>query len=248
MSQHEQLENMVAGWALSAADADEGAVMRAHIQACLSCHEIANRLDRTVNSIPLAVDDAAPPARLRWRILAAAAFPRPAPAPDRPRGRMRSAASYKERFELHVFERIPAYAAAAAVVLALMIGVVTGDLVGHRPAGPIPGQVAQFTLSGEGALAGATAKVIDLKTDRFALVDFSGLPPLSPGKVYELWLTTSSSRADPAAVFVPDSNGTKVVIVNHTLAGYVMMAVTTEQGPDGSNIPSRQPQMSGILA
>ena len=238
----------MAAWALSAAEADEGALMRAHIKACLSCREIAHRLDRTVNSIALAVDDFAPPARLRWRILGAAAVPRPTPAPDRPLGRLRSADSHKRRFELHVFERIPAYAAAAALVLALVIGVVTGDLIGHRPAGPIPSQVARFTLSGEGASAGATAKVIDLKTDRFALVDFSGLPSLPAGKVYELWLTTSSGRADPAAVFVPDSNGTKVVIANHTLAGYVTIAVTIEQGPDGSNIPSQQPQMSGNLA
>ena len=242
------MEELVAVWALSAAEADEGALMRSHIEACPSCHELANRLGRTVKAIPLAVDDVAPPARLRGRIVAAAALPRPTAAPDRTPGGRRSAETYKRRFELGVLERIPAYAAAAAVVLALVIGGVTGDLAGSRLARPIPSQVARFTLTGEGVLAGATAKVIDLKTDRFALVDFRGLPSLPPGKVYELWLATSSSRADPAAVFVPDGNGSKVVIVNNTLAGYVTMAVTIEQGPDGSIIPSQPPQMSGCLA
>ena len=248
MSQHEHMEELVAVWALSAAEAEEEAFIRSHVQACPSCHGLADRFGRTVQAIPLAVDEVVPTALLRGRIVAAAAFPKPTAAPDRPPGRRRSAETYKRRFELRVVERIPAYAAAAAVVLALVIGGVTGDLAGYRPAAPIPSQVARFTLTGDGALAGATAKVIDLQTDRFALVDLRGLPSLPPGKVYELWLTTSSSRADPAAVFVPDGNGTKVVIVNNTLAGYVTMAVTTEHGPDGSNIPSRPPQMSGSLA
>lgn len=232
------MEELVAVWVLSAAEVDQGAVMRSHILACPSCHELADRLGRSAKAILLAVDDVAPTARLRGRIVAAAALPKAT----------RSAETYKTRFELSVFEHIPAYAAAAAVTLAVVIGVVTGDLAGYRLAGPLPSQVARFTLTGEGALAGATAKVIDLKTDGFALVDFSGLPSLPAGKVYELWLTTSSGRAEPATVFVPDSNGTKFVIVNHTLRGYVTMAVTTEQGPDGSNIPSQPPQMSGSLA
>ena len=248
MFQHEQMEELVAVWALNAAEAEEESFTRSHIQACPNCHRLADHLGRTVQAMPLAVDDVVPAALLRGRIVAAPALPRPTAAPGRKLGRRRSAETYKSRFELRVFERIPAYAAAAAVVVALVIGGVTGDLAGHRLAGPIPSQVARFTLTGEGALAGATAKVIDLKADRFALVDFRGLPSLPAGKVYELWLTTSSSRADPAAVFVPDGNGTKVVIVNNTLAGYVTMAVTTEQGPDGSNIPSQPPQMSGSLA
>ena len=108
--------------------------------------------------------------------------------------------------------------------------------------------MARFTLTGHDALAGATASVIDLEGDGVALVDFKGLPSLAPGKVYELWLITSNSRADPAAVFVPDSNGTRVLVVSRTLTGYVTMAVTTEQGPDGATAPSAQPQMSGSLA
>ena len=247
MFQHEQMKDLVAAWALNLARADESAIVRSHIHACPSCYEMANRLDRAVETVPFAIDDVAPPARLRGRILAAAAFPMPVHAPDCTPGRMRSAETYKRRFELRVFRRIPAYGAAAAVVLALVIGVVTGDLAGQRPAAPIPNQVARFTLIGYGALAGATASVIDLKSDDVALVDFNGLASLPPGKVYELWLINSNSGADPAAVFVPDSNGTKVVIVGRSLGGYVTMAVTTEQGPHGSNIPSQQPQMSGSL-
>jgi len=46
-------------------------------------------------------------------------------------------------------------------------------------------------------------------------------------------------------VFVPDSNGGKVVLVNRSLAGYAVMAVTNEPGPDGSAAPTQQPQLYG---
>jgi anti-sigma-K factor RskA len=249
MSEHEQLEDSVAAWVLGALDAREAEMMRAHIETCATCPELVSRLRRAVNSLPLVVDEVAPPARLRERILAAAAAsPQSPPAPGLTQRKVQPAAIYKRRFDLHVFDRIPTYAAAAAVMLALVVGIVAGDVAGHRPPAPAISQVARYTLTGHDGLAGATASVIDLKADGVALVAFNGMPSLAPGKVYELWLITSTSRADPVGVFVPDSNGTTVVVVNRTLKGYVTMAVTTEQGPDGSKIPSQQPQMSGSLA
>jgi hypothetical protein len=145
-------------------------------------------------------------------------------------------------------DRIPAYAAAAAVVIALLVGFVAGnELRGGAPP-PSTGTVARFNLAGHQAMAGATATVVDLKGDGIVLVDFRGLPPLGTGKVYEVWLVTPAGHADPAAVFVPDSNGGKVVLVNKSLNGYSVMAVTTEAGPDGAAAPSQQPQLYGNVA
>ena len=36
-------------------------------------------------------------------------------------------------------------------------------------------------------------------------------------------------------------------VVNHSLAGYAVMAVTDEPGPDGSTAPTQQPQLYGNL-
>ncbi len=113
---------------------------------------------------------------------------------------------------------------------------------------PPPSQVARFTLSGHESLAGAKATVIDLKGDGLALVDFSGLPAVGQGRVYEVWLITSGGRADPAAVFVPDGNGSKVVLVNRALQGYTLMAITNEAGPDGTQAPTQKPQLYGTVA
>jgi anti-sigma-K factor RskA len=251
MSEHEALEMSLAAWVLGAVTADEADEVRLHIEGCTSCREATARMERATGALPLAVDEVAPPARLRERVLTAAAASRAsagsgiAPAPRRTEPRRPSKLTPLPSAPQ---SRIPVFAAAAAVMLALLVGVVAGELLGRTAVPPPATAVARYTIVGGGELAGAKASVIDLKSDGVALVDFTGLPPVQEGKVYEVWLITPSGRADPAAVFVPDSNGSKVVVVNQSLSGYSVMAVTREVGPSGTNAPTEQPQMAGKLA
>jgi anti-sigma-K factor RskA len=246
MSDHDELESSVAPWVLGALDDDEAEATRIHVEGCPTCRATVARLRRVVAAVPLAVDEVELPARLRERVLGAAAASRgSAPPSGRAAWRVAAAAPGSRR---PLFARlqatVPAYAAAAGLLLALVVGLVAGDLVGRPPAS----QVARFTLAGHGDLAGARATVVDLKTEGVALVDFSGLPALDSGRVYEVWLITTGGRADPAAVFVPDSNGAKVVLVNHSLGGYSEMAVTNEAGPSGAKSPTQQPKLYGNVA
>lgn len=246
MSDHEELESNLAAWVLGALDRDEAEVVQAHVEGCASCRETVARLQRAVGAMPLAVDEVAPPARLRDRILAAAAASSGSKVTPPGRARPKLTPPARGNVFAPLFERLPVYAAAAAVIVALVAGVVAGEVAGRQPAPP--SQVARFTLSGHQSLAGAKATVIDLKSDGLALVDFNGLPALGQGRVYEVWLITSGGRADPAAVFVPDTNGAKVVLVNRALQGYAQMAITDEAGPDGSQAPTQAPQLYGSVA
>ena len=249
MSEHEELESSVAAWLLGAVEADDVEIIHAHIEGCAICRETASRLGPTVGALSLNADDVEPPARLRERILTAAAASRgtatvPAGAPSRIKDRRPpprpKAVSTSPR------GMMPMYAAAAAVVLALVVGLVAGDVIGRgAPASP---PVARSSLVGHQGLAGAKASVINLRSDGVALVDFSGLPQLQSGKVYEVWLITAAGRADPAGVFVPDSNGSKVVLIATPLAGYTEMAITAEAGPAGTLAPTQQPELYGNLA
>lgn len=250
MSDHEEFETAVAAWVLGALDPEEASTVQAHVEGCSSCAETAARLRRAVGAMPLAVDEVSPPARLRERILAAAAASRTStPAPSRVRAKVPPPRRQGRGLLVRLTERVPAYALAAGVAVALLAGALIGDLLARGAAGPpAQAQVARFTFSGHDALSGARAMVIDLKSDGVALVDFSGLPAVQPGRVYEVWLITPSGRADAAAVFVPDNDGGKIVLVNRSLAGYSEMAITNEQGPEGSEAPTQQPQMSGKLA
>jgi anti-sigma-K factor RskA len=132
-------------------------------------------------------------------------------------------------------------------VIALLAGVVIGQAF-RSPQAPLPSQVARFTLAGHQDMSGAQATVIDLKSDGVALVDFRGMPALADAKVYELWLIPKGGNPEPVTVFVPDSNGAKMVLVNRSLAGYAVMAVTREPGPEGSPAPTQQPQLYGNLS
>jgi anti-sigma-K factor RskA len=247
MSDHEELESLVAAWVLGAVEADETNAVRTHIEGCAICREATSRLGRAVGMMPLDVEEVEPPARLRERILASAAASRggavaPVRLPARAKDRRPAA---KPVVPSRSRGWVPGYAAAALVVLALAVGLVAGDLVG-REAPPAPVAV-RSTLVGHDAMAGAKASVIDLRSDDVALVDFTDLPSLETGKVYEVWLITASGHADPAGVFVPDVSGSKVVLVAKALTGYTVMAVTTEAGPAGTLQPTQQPQLYGNL-
>jgi anti-sigma-K factor RskA len=192
---------------------------------------------RLQEALALGVEPVTPPAGLRDRILAAAAASAPPDvAPDRvlPLQRPRRTPFVR---------RMPIGAVAAAVAIALIAGVLIGRTTAPSP----PPAVAHFTISGHGTFQGVTASVVDLKSEGVALVTFSDVPPPPAGKVYELWLISPSGSAVPAAVFTPDQNGSKVVVVALSLTGYKLMAVTVEAGPDGVDSPTQQPQIYGNI-
>jgi len=145
-------------------------------------------------------------------------------------------------------QRMPPYALAAVALIALLTGIVIGDVAFHSPQPPAASQVARFTLAGHQDMSGAQASVIDLKKDGVVLVDFRGLPQPGSGRVYEVWLIPAKGSPVAAAVFVPDSNGSRVVLVNQSLKGYTLMAVTNEAGPDGAQAPTQPPQLYGSIA
>jgi anti-sigma-K factor RskA len=219
--------------------------MRVHVEGCATCREVAGRLRRVVGALPLTADEATPPVRLRSRVLAAASSTaRPAAAvPSVVRRPPSSAPPRRGGFA----RRIPTYALAAVAAVALLLGVIVGQ-VAFRPTQPQQEQVARFTLAGHQDMAGARATVVDLRSDGLALVDFTGLPAAGAGRVYEVWLIPATGSPVPAAVFVPDANGAKVVLVNRSLSGYAVMAVTNEAGPDGVAAPTQQPQLYGNVA
>jgi hypothetical protein len=69
------------------------------------------------------------------------------------------------------------------------------------------------------------------------------------------WRFLSRSTGDrgggpsPVAIVLSrDSNGSKFVLVNKALAGYTVMAVTSEVGPSGTLAPTQQPELYGNLA
>ena len=185
---------------------------------------------RLLDALALGVEPVTPPAGLRERILAEASA---------------DSGDHVVPLRWRRRARVPIGAVAAAVVIALLAGLLIGRITAPSPP---PAQVVRFTLAGHGDLANVTANVSYLQSDRISVVTFQGLPLVESGKVYELWLITADNRADAAAVFVPDVHGSAQVLVYRSLAHYKVMAVTVEAGPDGVDSPTQQPQIYGNVA
>src|SRR5579875_3462243 len=69
---HDSMEDAVAAYVLGACPDDERAVIRAHLDDCASCRELARRLREAVDVLALSCPGQVPPARIRRRILDAA--------------------------------------------------------------------------------------------------------------------------------------------------------------------------------
>src|SRR5712691_4605776 len=84
MSDHEELESTVAAWVLGALDPGEAESIRMHVEGCATCRQTAARMRRAADSLPLEVDEVAPPSRLRERVLIAATAARASTMPTAP--------------------------------------------------------------------------------------------------------------------------------------------------------------------
>jgi anti-sigma-K factor RskA len=243
MSEHERLSDSVEPWLLGALDPEEAESVRLHVEDCSECQETIRRLRPAAQTLGLAVHDVPAPETLRDRILASAKTEGDGSVPAPPRARVSELPRARPVFKW----RFPVASVAALLAVALVAGLFAGAQLGRQSAPP-SSQVLHFNLEGHGGMQGAHASVIDLTADGIALVTFSGLPQPADGKVYELWLIKGSGHADPAGVFAPDADGSKIVVVERPLAGYSMMAVTTEVGPSGVGSPTQQPELYGSVA
>jgi anti-sigma-K factor RskA len=197
------------------------------------------RLRRVTSRLPLSVEEENPPDRLRARILAAAGAPATA-APSR-RPVLHLPRLGRPRLRLTLRSAV-AVLAAAVVALVGWNAYLTRQLAGARSA------VASYQLAvASPALAASHGQVVALRNQGLLLVDFKDMPQPEAGKVYELWLGTGSGTMVPAGVFRPDGDGSKLVLLSQDISRYSVLALTVEQGPDGTQAPTEAPGMSGSI-
>jgi anti-sigma-K factor RskA len=249
-AEHEELENSIAAYVLGSADPEDQDRLQAHLEGCASCRELAGRLAPAVSTLPLEPEPIKPPRRLEERVMAAAAT-----AGDSATTRPRSARRILLPAAPWVRVRFPGprVAVAAAAVLLFAAGAAAGFAVdrqgaGGRPPQPTAAEVQRYQLAGSGSMARVQASAVYLKRDNLALVDFKYLPQPGPDRIYELWLIADDGKALPVGVFAPESDGSKVVLVDRNLDGIKALAVTTEPAPNGSLTPSQTPQLTGSIA
>ena len=246
MSDHPELEGSVAAYVLGASEPEEQEEVRNHLASCAECRELAKRLQRAADALPLSADLVQPPARLKARILeAAAASPR---TRSQPPMRAKVLRLPRPNRSWNPVRLTPYWSQAAVAGLALaVVGLGAWNLSLGRQVDSYrnQGQVYRATVNGEGPMTGSQAKVVDLHNQGLALVSFSHMPNVPADKVYELWLINEKGTPEPGPVFRPDVDGTKIVLLSRDLRGYRAIAVTIEQGPDGASTPSAPSAFTG---
>jgi anti-sigma-K factor RskA len=243
MSSHTEVEELLAGYALGAASPDEAGMIRAHLPGCDECRSDLARLSEAVSVLALTVDEVAPPPRLRQQIQAAvrrrdtpiAALTADAIALQPPPRRA--------WFLARRSTWLPIAAAAAVIAGLLAWNVRLQTELNTRPA-PVA-NTGTMTAPMKGAQGTNLGTVTLLRQQRVALVRLRNLARPSAGRTLELWVIDAKGKPRPAGVFVPDADGTKLLIVPQDVSGDTL--AVTDEPMGGSLLPTTTPFATGRI-
>ncbi|HEX2359340.1 MAG TPA: anti-sigma factor [Solirubrobacterales bacterium] len=210
---HPSREDLTAH-ALGALDSAEEREVAAHCAECASCERELRSLAPAVGVLAESVEQREPPQGLRERLMAVVNEEAAAPEPAASRGRSRPA-----RLRGLLLLRPATGLAVAAVAIAALAGyLVAGDDEGDRAT----------TVPVTAEMPGAGGSLV-VQGDQ-ATLHVYGLPPVSKGGVYQVWVA-KGGVATPSAAFVPDDDGTATAAVPEAAAGAEAVAVTREARP-----------------
>jgi anti-sigma-K factor RskA len=213
VSEHPQTRDLLGSFVMGELDAAEERAVEEHLENCASCSEEAESL-RLVHGhlVEFAAASEAPPENLKDRAVAGL----PAPTGRR---------------------TVPAWAAAAAAVLLLALGLAYGpSLVGSQ-------EVAAATLEpmGEVPDAGAEVNVRGGGENLEVSVDAWGLPKCEREEYYELWFVEENGEHVSAGSFTVDESGDAELDLTapQFATSYQRIGVTVERDKD--------PRPSGVM-
>jgi anti-sigma-K factor RskA len=223
----EEANDLLALDAVGALETADRAEMERHLSTCASGRHLAAEYAGVASLLPLALDPAPPPARLRRNLMAQVYGEATSKAPSPWWRRLVTAIPANRAITV-----VAAAALATAIVLA--VWGVTGQRSVPAPISyVVSGGTSQQSVSGTIAVDAAT---------RQAILTVHGLAPLPRTEVYEVWLIPAHGPPKGVAFLAPSpSSGAWTAVVNGSLDGYTTIAATNEPiggspGPTGSQV------------
>lgn len=227
---HQEMQDLLAAYALGSLEADETARVAAHLETCPACREELAAYEAVTDMLATAVPLVTPPPALKARLMA-----RTQTAVVPPQTHHQSIKEYWQRWRPAHWRSASWRPALALVVLVLAV---TALIIWqqNRPATP-----AQFTLTATEHAPEATG-VITVAADGTATLTITNLPPLTAEQQYQLWLIRDGQR-DSGAVFSVNADGSAQVTIQATrpFASYQAFGITIEPaggspGPTGERV------------
>ena len=248
---HDALRELTGAYALGALSGEEKRALEAHLPSCAECAAEVRAFGDVARGLNDAVPQIDPPASLRGRVVAhvenLAAKSAAPPAVRQPQigqgfsgtGWLALAASLAAAvlgfYALSLRDRVQglqgelAEARQRAATAEQIVQTIqqraenlqrTSDIV--RAA-----DVADFKLQGQGPASAASGRAF-VSRSRGVVFVAQNLPPLDPGKTYQLWVITVDDRRISAGVFAPESAGAASVTTALNVPNPKMVAVTVE--------------------
>lgn len=222
---HQEMQDLLAAYALGSLEADETARVAAHLETCPACREELAAYEAVTDMLATAVPLTTPPPALKTRLMArtqTAVVPQPT--------RRQSIKENWQRWRSTYWR--------PALALVVLVLAVTALVIWqqNRPATP-----AQFTLTATEHAPEATG-VITIAADGTATLTIANLPPLTAEQQYQLWLIRDGQR-DSGAVFSVNADGSAQVTIQaaRPFASYQAFGITIEPaggspGPTGERV------------
>ena len=234
-----EAEDLLGAYALDALPEMEMRRVEEHLRGCEEHRTAAADLRRTGALLPLVVDEAEPSPALRQRVIdavkASATTVTSASPPQKP-----ILALPRQRQGGRRWEQASRLAVAAGLILALGVGGLVGYQLGHAN----QMQVAYSFRGDPTAAPDAEARLVYFKDRNQAVVVASGLPQLTAGHVYELWLIKNGVPVDKG--ISSNSTGELAAQLSGDVTAFQQFAITIEPGEQ--SLPTTKPILVGNLS
>lgn len=243
--------SLLAAYALHALSSEETAAVEEYLVAHADAADDLALLKEAAAMLPYSVPPMTPSPQLRLRLMAdvyrealteAAAQPPPTRPVPLERARARRGGVV--------------WPVAAVILLILTLGFGGWAASLHRDLGENERVIATQRsaiaaagttkpLSATSANVPARGEVLRLANDRAAVLTISGLPPLTDGKVYEVWFIADTTPVG-AGLFSPNADGSWSGLVRGDVARAQAIAISVEP-PGGSAAPTGDIVAKGSL-
>jgi anti-sigma-K factor RskA len=258
---HDAWLESAALYVIDAMTPEERRTFELHLRGCEQCQAEVASLDGVDEALASGVPQIEPPAALRQRVLTAV---RPPGADARPvatglaqwlplaaslalsLGLGGYAYSLQQRISVLEDELTDARAQAANTLARANATERTLQLTqSHLDVLTAPDST-RVTLAGQAPAPAATGRA-DWSRARGLAVSLENLPPLQPGRTYQVWLLTSGMPVS-AGLLTPDAAGRSTGIYPVPQGGVVPTGIALTEEPDGGlPQPTGQPILVGLL-
>ena len=209
---HPNQEDLIA-YSLGALDPAEESAVALHVEECEVCAQEVAAYGPAVGALGEAVEQVAPPAELRERLLATVYEEAPPGFQPAPRRRSRSGF-------LSILLRPATGLAVVAVAIAAAGGfLAAGD--SDEPARTVA--ISNAAGNADGELVIESGK---------STLNMTGMPQLKQGAVYQVWVADPDGKVTPSATFLPHEDGTATAAIPEAGDDVKQVMVTAEPGPN----------------